>query len=97
MTTCRAETPAGELEQGSGDVLALDGVEGAAELDGQLAQVGQPLEPGIDEAVGRRDVDGEQLAAGPRGDLGAAAQQGPALGSAGEGDDDALAGRPRAR
>ncbi len=85
----------GEVEQGLRDVVALDDVEGAAQLRGQPAQLGDPFEPGVDQTVGRRHVDRDQLAAGtPRGDLRAAAQEGATLRASGQGDDDALPGGP---
>ena len=87
--------PARELQDRVGDVLAQDVVEGAAQgLDqGALAQQG--LGGAVGQAVPEADVQGQQLAAGPRvRDPGAAPDQRLALGPPGQGDDDPLPGGP---
>ena len=86
---------AGELEQGLRHVVADDLVVGAAERLDQLPLGGEVGRAGAGEPVGAGDVDGEQVAAGGAGgDPRGAADQRLALGPAGEGDDDALAGLP---
>ena len=88
---------AGEGEQGLGDVVAEQLVVGAAERLDEQALRGECLMAGAGEAVGPGDVHGEQVAAGcPGGDPGGAADQGLALGAAGQRDDDPLAGLPGA-
>ena len=68
---------AGEVEDGRGDVLPDDGVEGAAEILGELAQPGDDVRARTDGAVAADDVDGGKGAArAATGDQGAAAQQG---------------------
>ena len=86
---------AGEGEQRRGNVVAEDLVVGAAERLHEQSLRGQCALAGAGQPVGAGDVDGEQVAAaGPGGDAGRSADQRLALGSAGERDDDALAGLP---
>ncbi|EPH45982.1 putative Sensor protein KdpD [Streptomyces aurantiacus JA 4570] len=84
-----------EFEQGPRDVVAYDVMERSAQVLHEGALDGQLLGRGGGEAVAAGDVDGEDLAAGALGGhAGGAADEGAALGSAGEADDDALTGLP---
>ena len=82
---------------GVGDVVADDLVVGAAERLDQQPLRGQGRGAGAGQPVRAGHVHGEQVAAGGAGgDPGRPPDQGLALGAAGEGDDDALAGLPGA-
>lgn len=84
-----------EVQQGLGDVVAYDVVVGAAEVLDEGALDGQLLGRGRGEAVRAGYVDGEDLAARALGGHACrAADEGAPLGTAGEADDDALAGLP---
>ena len=90
----------GQLDEGGGDVVARDLAVLAAELLEQLALLGHhspptARRPDVRPGVGD-DVDADQLALGPLGDAGGPADQVVGAGRAGEGDDDPLAGLPRA-
>ena len=90
-----ALTPRAKSSSARGDVVADDLVVGAAEALDQDALAGQLRRVGAGEAVAAGDVHGQQvgaLAAG--GDPGGAADQGVALGAAGQRDDDPFAGLP---
>ncbi len=86
---------AGEGQQRGGDVVADHHVVAAAEGLDELALLGERAGGGAGQAVAAGDVDGQQVPAGGAvGDPGGAADQGLALGAAGEGDHDPLAGLP---
>src|SRR5690606_25069719 len=86
---------AGEGEQGARDVVADDVVEGAAQVLHQGALLGEFAGRGGGEAVATCDVDGQHLAPGALlGQPDGPADQGAALGAAGEADDDPFAGAP---
>ncbi len=87
-----------EVEQGGGDVVAHHVVEGAAEVLDEGALDREFLGRGGGQPVAAGDVDGEHLAAGPLlGEPRSPADQGAALGSAGQPDDDPLPGAPYRR
>ncbi len=87
----------GEVHERARDVVADDLVVRAAQRLDERALRGEGTGCGRAQAVLARDVHGEQLAARrARGDAGAAADEGLALRSAGEGDDDPLARLPGA-
>ncbi len=84
-----------ELQQRLGDVVACGLVIAPAQRLHQLALGCEGGLTPMGEAVARDHMQRQQLAAGDAGrDPGRAADQGVALGAAGEGDHDALAGLP---
>ena len=86
---------AGHVEDRLGRVLPRDRVPRAAQLVGEAPQRCQGGQGWPAQAVGPRDVQGEQLPArAARGDSGAAPQQRLTLGATGERDDDPLPRRP---
>ncbi len=96
MTSCERVDRPGEVDERGGGVVADHLVIRSAERLDERALLGEGPGGARAQAVLRRHVHGEQLAARrPRGDARAAAQQRLALGSAGEGHDHALARLPR--
>src|SRR5204862_4280037 len=82
-------------EQCLGDVVADDLVVCTADAFQQGPLPGQVGRVGAGEPIGAGHVDGEQVRAlGPVGDPGGPADQGVALRTAGERDDDPFAGLP---
>ncbi len=97
MTSWVALTDLANSTSAARHVVADHLVEGAAERLDQGALLSECRGVRAAQAVLAGHVHGEQLAAGRTGgDPRTAAQQRLALGPAGEGDDDALAGLPRA-
>jgi len=87
--------PLSEVEDRLSRLIAADRVEASAELGSQLALRGNRRKVHVDQAVGRCDVGGQQLApCTSGGDLGPAAQEGIPLGSPIERHHHALARRP---
>ena len=86
----------GEGQDGRRDLTVVDLMEGPTELFGKASLAGQHVRRTVDEAVGWRHVQGQQLAtAGALGDARATAQQGVSFGATGERHHHPLAGRPR--
>ncbi len=87
--------PAGVVEDGVGDVVPRHLVELGPEVSRETAQARELGRVGRGEPVRGAHVAGDEVSAGRAGgDPGAPPQEGLAARASGQGDDDALAGRP---